>query len=106
MSDKIKVIVAIQGDAIVSSVGYVVARSDKIVAFYLDGWGNTGRAYPMSTCDAVMIDGKPEKYPSMWIEDGEDHSQLTEIYFPEFQGWRIHCADGGKTMSICLVKSK
>ncbi len=103
-NDKVKVIVIHQGDAVCGPGGYLLKQSDDIAAFYLDGWGKTGRIYPISTCGWSRVGDKNIHCPSITIEDGEDNSSFTEIYFPEYEGWRVHCVSGGKTMSICLVK--
>jgi len=93
-----------QGSAVCSSEGYLLKKASNVAAFYLDGWGKTARIYPVSTCSTTIIYGESYNYPSMTIEDGEDESALTDIYFPEFAGWDIHSVSGGKTMAICLVK--
>jgi hypothetical protein len=102
MSVKVKVI--FQGDAVPGKLGYLLKKSKNIAAFYLDGAGKTGRIYPYGTGTSCFIDDKVYNYPSMTIGDGEDDSQLSEICFPEYSGWRIHCVGGGKTMAVCLVK--
>lgn len=93
-----------QGSAVCGSEGYLLKKSSNVAAFYLDGWGKTGRIYPVSTCSTTIINGESYSYPSITIEDGEDESTLTDIYFPEFAGWDIHSVSGGKTMAICLTK--
>ena len=82
----------------------MLKKSGDVAAFYLDGWGKTGRIYPISTCQSTWMDGEVLSYPSITLEDGEDDSSLTEICFPEYEGWRVHCVSGGKIMAICLVK--
>ena len=104
MTDTVQVLVLQQGDAVCGAKGFMLKRSENVAAFYLDGWGATGRIYCLSSCNSSAIDGKIVNIPSLWIEDGEDESSLTEICFPEFEGWRVHCTGGGKTMAICLVK--
>lgn len=104
MTDTVQVLVLQQRDAVCGAKGYMLKRSEDVAAFYLDGGGNTGRIYSLSSCDSSSIDGKIANIPSLWIEDGEDSSAITEICFPEFEGWRVHCTSGGKIMAICLVK--
>jgi hypothetical protein len=104
MNKTIKVAVKHQGAAFVGEEGYMAIRADNVVVFYLDGWGKTGRAYCETSCRSVMINGIQKLYPSMLISDGDDDSAWSEIYFPEFEGWDVHSVNGGKTMSICLVK--
>lgn len=104
MNDTVKIQVLLQGDAVVSEEGYMKVQAENIVAFYVDGWGKTGRVYPLSTSCSSFINGKQVDYPSMTIEDGGEDSALTDICFTEYEGWRIHSAFGGKTMAICLVK--
>ena len=95
-----------QGDAVVGKVGYMAQISDTMATFYLDGWGKTGRIYPLMTADSVYdTETKTiRNVPSMTVEDGDDDSSCTEICFPEFEGWHVFAAFGGKTMSICLRK--
>ena len=102
--DTVEVLVVQQGDAVCGKQGYMLKKSNDVAAFYLDGWGKTGRIYPISTYQSTWSDGKVLPYPSITLEDGEDDSSLTEICFPEYEGWRVHCVSGGKTMAICLVK--
>lgn len=102
--DTVEVLVIQQGDAVCGKQGYMLKKAKNIAAFYLDGWGNTGRIYPISSCESVWLDGKVLSYPSITLEDGEDDSSLTEICFPEYEGWQVHCVSGGKIMAICLVK--
>lgn len=104
MKDTVKIQVLLQGDAVVSEEGYMEVQAENIVAFYVDGWGKTSRIYPICTSQSSFIDGKQVDYPSMTIEDGEEDTALTDICFPEYEGWRIHSAFGGKTMAVCLVK--
>jgi len=88
-------------------VGYMAVRGKDVVAFYLDAWTNTGRAYNSSTCDQVYITetGEWRHFPSIMLDDGDEfESNFAVIYFPEFEGWQVHSVSGGKTMSICLVR--
>ena len=103
-SVKVKVEVAFQGDAFVGQ-GYMLKSSENVAAFYIDGGGHTGRAYPICSSSTVTFaDGSFLDYPSIDIEDDCTDSVLTTIYFPEYIGWKVHSVGGGKTMSICLVK--
>lgn len=102
--DTVEVLVIHQGDAVCSARGYMLKKSTDVVAFYLDGWGETGRIYPISTCTSPWSGKEVLHCPSITLEDGEDDSSFTEICFPEYEGWRVHCVTGGKTMAICLVK--
>ena len=104
MTDEVQVLVLKQGDAVCGAKGYMLKRSEDVAAFYLDGWGKTGRIYCLNSCNSSAIDGKIANIPSLWIEDGAAVHAITEICFPEFEGWRVHCTGGGKTMAICLVK--
>lgn len=99
------VITSVQGDAVAANVGYLVKGSGtSVVAFYVDGWGKTGRIYPMASSSSISIDSVIYNLPSLWVGDGEEGSDLTGIYFPEFEGYEVFCAEGGKTMQVCLVK--
>ena len=104
MTDKVQVQVLRQGDAACGTTGYMLKKSNDVAAFYLDGWGKTGRIYCLSYCNSIWRDEEVVKIPSICIENGEDDTALTDICFPEFEGWRVHCTGGGKTMAVCLVK--
>ena len=98
---------SVQGDAVASNVGYLVkGAGTSVVALYVDGWGKTGRIYPMSSCNCIFMNGVVHNYPSIWVDDGEENTALTEIYFPEFEGYDVFCVSGGKTMQVCLVKKE
>lgn len=103
-TDKVQILVTQQGDAACGEEGYMLKRSDNVAAFYLDGWGSTGRIYPVASAKEVFIDGQLVNFPELIIENGEDESVLTTVCFPEYKGWRVHCTGGGKTMAVCLVK--
>lgn len=105
-TDSVQVLVTQQGDAVCGKEGYMLEKSGNVAAFYLDGWGNTGRIYPISTCESSWMNGTNFPYPGVTLEDGDKESSFTEICFPEYEGWRVHCVSGGKTMSVCLVKNK
>lgn len=102
--DKVKVLVTQQGDAACGEYGYMLKRSENIAAFYLDGWGVTGRIYCNAYSNSTYFDGKVANFPELCIDDGQDDSSLTTICFPEYEGWSVHCAGGGKTMAVCLIK--
>jgi hypothetical protein len=102
--NEVKVSVAYQGSAVCGAHGYMLKLSENLAAFYLDGWGDTGRIYPVSTSSSVFLNKELLKFPSICIEDGQEESDFSEIYFPEFEGWNVHAVSGGKTMAICLTK--
>jgi hypothetical protein len=104
---------------LMGSEGYMVhgSREAGVVAFYVDAWTETGRAWPISTSTSVyFVESKTSKnFPTIQLTDNSYESEDTsadqaagfaEIYFPEFEGWCVHSVCGGKTMSICLVKSE
>lgn len=103
MTGKVQIQVIQQGDSVAGNEGYMLVNGGDVVAFYLDGWGKTGRIYPVMTCSSTYLDGMIHDYPSMHIEDGESDG-VTEIAFPEFVGFDVHSVSGGKTMAICLVR--
>jgi hypothetical protein len=110
INDIVEIKVAVQGDAVVGQ-GYMAVRGENVCAFYIDGWGKTGRIYPICSSKSTVLceDGKfksSEDYPSLTLEDGSRDSSMTEIYFPEFEGWQVHSVSGGKTMGVCLVNRK
>ena len=100
----VEIKVLAQGDAVCGTKGYMLKRSTSVAAFYLDGWGATGRIYPEFTSSSVWDGTSTINYPSITISDGSDDGSLSEIYFPEYKGWRVHSVSGGKTAAICLVK--
>ena len=100
----VEIKVLAQGDAVCGTKGYMLKRSTSVAAFYLDGWGATGRIYPEFTSSSVWDGTNTIDYPSITISDGSDDGSLSEIYFPEYKGWRVHSVSGGKTAAICLVK--
>jgi hypothetical protein len=104
----ISIEISIQGDAVPGSEGYLAQISDTMATFYVDGWGKTGRIYPVSSSSSVFTkEGNLKHFPSITLEDGEDGeeaSTFTEIYFPEFEGWSVFAVSGGKTMAVCLRK--
>lgn len=103
--DLVKVLVVTQGDAEIGAEGYMKVAGEKVVAFYLDGWGKTGAAYPIASSRAVIVDGKAFNFPALTLGNGVEDSEHTEICFPEYEGWSVHCVRGGKVMSICLVNN-
>ena len=73
-----------------------------LLLFYLDGWGKTGRIYPIRYL-SIYLDGLEKCYRiKHYTRDGKDDS-FTEICFPEYEGCGC-IVGGGKIMSICLVK--
>lgn len=100
----VEIKVLAQGDAVCGTEGYMLKRSTSVAAFYLDGWGATGRIYPEFTSSSVWDGTNTIDYPSITISDGSDDGSFSEIYFPEYKGWRVHSVSGGKTAAICLVK--
>lgn len=110
MKETIKISVSIQGVPVASKHGYDVKRGENVCSFFVDGRGDTGRIYPVTTCSSVSMqspngDFTVVKFPSIYLEDGGDKLLAgTEIYFPEFEGWNVHSAVGGKTMAVCLTK--
>lgn len=87
--------------------GYVAVRAENIIAFYLDAWTDSGRAYPDSTSEHILIPetGEWRNFPCIILDDGDEfQSNFSAVYFPEFEGWKVHSVSGGKTMSICLVR--
>lgn len=104
-SESVLVKVALQGSP-VAGQGYMLKRSENVAAFYIDGWGETGRIYPVTSSSSVYFPDTKEqmKVPSLTVEDGREDTSLTEIYFPEYEGWKVHSVSGGKVMAVCLVK--
>lgn len=102
--DTVQVPVTQQGDAVCGKEGYMLKRSENVAAFCLDGWGKTGRIYCSSSCNSSFIDENVVNFPQLTIDNGEDDSEFTDICFPEYEGWKVHCAGGGKTMAVCLIK--
>ncbi len=106
MTNCVKISVACFGDAVCGATGYVAIKHDDVCTFYVDGWGSTGRIYPVASSSSVFTEHENVNCPSITIENGEDNTTLTEIFFPEFEGWEVFSMSGGKTMSVCLIKPK
>ena len=102
--DTVKILVIQQGDVVCGSEGYMLKKSQDVAAFFLDGRGSSGRIYSLSYSTTSPIFNKGYDCPSLMLEDGEHGTEPTEICFPEYEGWSVHCTGGGKTMSICLIK--
>ena len=87
--------------------GYVTVRAENIIAFHLDAWTDSGRAYPDSTSDWVFIPETKEHkhFPCIILDNGDEfESDFSAVYFPEFEGWKVHSVSGGKSLAICLVR--
>lgn len=107
MSDKIKVLVVSGDTSSVGKKGYMVVRGENVVAFYLDVWNvPSGRLHFMFSCKTTLDYSTFEQYdyPSLGLTEDDGGDTFVEIAFPEFQGWQVHSVNGGKTLSVCLVK--
>ena len=108
MERETEIKVCFQGTAVAGDTGYMLVGNDEVVCFYVDGWGNTGRIYPVCSSSKTFFHETREvkDYPNVTIQSGSDDENevFTEIYFPEFEGWDVFCVNGGKTMSVCLRK--
>ena len=95
---EVKIIVAAQGDAVIISDGYYLKTGEKVASFYID---SHSRIRAVSTSTLMGCPG----FPSVEIEPvSKQNAKVTEIYFPEYEGWNVHCCGVGKTMAICLTK--
>lgn len=97
-----------QGVAVLEPAAYDIKAGPNVVSFYVDAWGLTGRAYPVATSNSTSIDDALVAIPSIVLESGaenNDAEELTEICFPDFTGWDVHCCSGGKIIAVCLTKS-
>lgn len=105
---QIRVQTVVCGTAVLGSHAYDIKHGDTVVAFYVDAWGKTGRAWPISTSSAVGINGELVNIPSIVFESGDDNTDevLTEVCFPDFPGWDVHSCSGGKTVAVCLTLSR
>ena len=104
--DEVEILVVEQGAAVCGENGYMLKRSDNVASFYIDGWGDSCRIYPISSSTTTLIDGASVGIPSLTIDNGIVDEPMTEICFPEFEGWSVHSVSGGKTMAICLTKDE
>lgn len=44
--------------------------------------------------------------PCICVHADKDDDDLTEIRFPDYAGWRVHCSEINKyTLYVCLVRS-
>ena len=90
-----------QGLPVLAEHGYDVSLGEGVVAFFVDAWGETGRAYPV--CSSSVLHGNLE-VPSICFESGENEEETwTEVCFPQFDGWHVHSISGGKTVAVCLT---
>lgn len=107
MSDTVKIQV-MSGDASsVGKEGYMIVRGQNVVAFYLDVWNvPSGRLHFLCSCQTTLDYSTFEQYdyPSLGLDEDDGGDTFVEIAFPEFPGWQVHSVNGGKTLSICLVK--
>ena len=106
MTDKIEVKVFNGAPSAVGKEGYMAVRGKNVVAFYVDVCDvPNGRLYPYGTCKQTVNHQTFESFdfPCIFLDDGED-GEMLDVAFPEFEGWAVHSAFGGKTLSICLVK--
>lgn len=102
----VNVITLTKGKAVLSESAYSVKSGSNVVAFYIDAWGNTGRAYPVCSSSSSFVNGTTIDAPSICFEDGSDDTDelFTEVYFPDFYGYNVHSVSGGKTVAVCLTK--
>lgn len=89
-----------QGLPVLAGHGYDVKLGGCVVAFFVDAWGKTGRAYPV--CSSSVLQGNLE-VPSICFESGENEEDWTKVCFPQFAGWSVHSISGGKTVAVCLT---
>jgi len=54
-ADKVQVLVTQQGDAVCGEEGYGLKLQENIAAFWLDGWGETGRIYWSGYSDSAFF---------------------------------------------------
>ena len=99
MKNEVTVKVLRQGQAVCGQ-GYMLKLGDNVAAFNIDGWGKTGRIFPLCTGDQE-IEG--QTYATIALIDGPDEQDSTDICFPDFPGWTVHAVEGGKTMAVCLT---
>ena len=90
-----------QGAAVLAETAYDVKMGTDVVAFVVDAWGDTGRAYPAGSFGSCV-----QNIPSILFESGEtsDEEIFTEVCFPDFPEWDVHCVNGGKTVAVCLTR--
>lgn len=93
---------AFRGTVLAIDHGYMLKLGDNVAAFCIDMILPT---YPVSTCDNVVVENEWKEFPSVCIDHVDNPLSISsDIYFPEFSGWRVHSVSGGKSMAICLVK--
>ena len=82
--------------------GYMKVGDQNAVTFYADVIESPDRrAYPAGS--TRTFGNIPVLFIESGVEDGSDvDSNMCEICFPEYAGWSVFCASGGKTLSIAL----
>lgn len=78
--------------------GYMKVGDQNVITFYADVIESPdSRAYPAGSTQTVG------NIPVLFIESGTNvDANMCEICFPEYAGWSVFCASGGKTLSIAL----
>ena len=77
------------------TTGYMCVGNDKAVCFYVD---INNRGYPFA-----FMQGTNE-CPIIMLSGSEEDDTYTSIFFPDFEGWKVHAARGGKVLSVALVR--
>jgi hypothetical protein len=94
-----------QGAPVVND-GYIHAAGADIVAIYID--------LKSKRCEVVATGGG-DGIPSVWVGANEeslhlnqdaDRASMTEIAFPEYDGWDVFSATCSRyTLAVCLTRS-
>jgi hypothetical protein len=79
---------------------YIRQKSENMVMLYVDCY-TPHKAYPYATSSSDLYDCVPEVYLE-YEENGVDKSFVIEL--DDYKGWDIFACQGGKTISIALVK--
>ena len=82
MKDTVEVKISHQGNVKLfgnAPTGYMLKRGESVAAFYLDAYD---RAYCNSTCSSAIMTKENLRYPSMWIDNGDEELEdFTENLF-------------------------
>ena len=101
----VRITIETQGEVLVNQ-GYVEAEGENVVALTIDL--RTKRAEMMGSIwtssddlAGVMLSAGPDTLHS----DESKKGIPTEILFPDYPGYHVHCADVARyTLRVCLVK--
>lgn len=98
----LKVNINIQGQPIIN-YAFIHKKSDGLVAIAVDMTSKRCEIVATGSNDNVPVVCVEPTEDSLYLGDAEQ--SITEIEFPEYEGWDIWAADASKySICLCLVK--